>query len=101
MNFKFLSLFNIFLAVGLSWVLFFCEESGMVILLCCYIFLVFDVFCGLGLFNFWGFSDDEKIFRFNKFFLYKFLDFENKCKKSKKKIKLECLINLNGIFNNN
>lgn len=87
MNLKSSSSSNILLAAALSWALLSCEESGMVTPPCCHTFLVSDVFCGLGLSDFWGSSDDEKILRPINSSSYKPLDSENKCNEEHLKIK--------------
>ena len=77
MNVKSSSCSNILLAVALNSVLFCCDESGMVTPPCCHTFLVSDVFCGFGLSNFCGSTEDDKILRPIKSSSYRPLDSES------------------------
>lgn len=67
-------------AVALNSILFCCDDSGMVTPPCCQTFFASteDLFWGLGLSNFRGSTEGEKMLRPNKSSSYKPLDSESK-----------------------
>ncbi len=92
MNFKSSSSCSILLAAALSWALLSCDDSDMMTPPCCQTFLVSDVFCSLGLSNFWGSTEDAKMLSPNKSSSYKPLDSENKCNEEDLKLRRKCFI---------